>query len=361
MSAILRKFDWPLVLIAVSLVSFGLLTLYGIGPLARDFFYRQILFLVIGLGAVFLFAKIDYRIFKNFSIVAILFYAVIILFLFAVLQVSPIRSVRSWITLHTFQFEPSEVAKLALLLLLAKYFSRKHVEIYSIRHIVASFFYTAVPAFLVFIQPDLGSAVIFFIIWFALLFASGVKKEHVVGILIIGVLFASFAWVGILEDYQKNRISSFLNPFSDPRGEGYSVIQSRIAIGSGLWLGAGLGKGTQSSGGFLPEAHTDFIFASLAEQFGFVGVAALVFLILMLVLRVSQICRRAKDNFSKLFGIGFISIFLFHTILNIGINIGFLPVTGLPFSFVSYGGSHLLTLMIGIGIIESIKIHGIYG
>src|SRR3989338_3315212 len=187
----LKKLDWPLLILVISIVGVGLLTLYGIGPRGHNFFYRQSLFLAIGLGAVLLFSNIDYRIFKNSSFVVILFYIFSLLLLITVLQFSTIRAVRSWIVVHTFQFEPSEMAKLVIIILLAKYFSQKHAEIYRVRHVVASFIYTAIPAFLIFIQPDLGSAFIFFIIWFALLFVSGIKYQHLIAILILIILFAS--------------------------------------------------------------------------------------------------------------------------------------------------------------------------
>lgn len=361
LSTFVRKFDWPLFIIVAVIVSVGLITLYGIGPLARDFFYRQLLFLGVGILILFIVANIDYRIFKNFSLIVISLYAASLVFLIGALQSSPIRAVHSWIVFRTFQFGPAELAKLTLIILLAKYFSQKHVEIYRINHVIVSFIYAAIPTFLVFIQPDIGSASLFLIIWFLILLAAGVRRRHVFAIIIISVLFFSVAWVGILEDYQKNRITSFLNPLLDPQGAGYSIIQSKIAIGSGSWFGTGWGRGTQSSRGFLPEAHTDFIFASFAEQFGLLGVIILISLIFSLIWRISHICKRASNNFSKLFGVGFIFLIGGHMLLSIGINTGLLPVTGIPFSFMSYGGSHLLTLMAGIGIIQSIKIHSLYG
>lgn len=351
----IRKFDWPLLVMVAALLGIGMLTLYGIGPSSRDFFYRQLIFAGAGFIVMAVVAGIDYRIFKNFSFPVALLYIISLIFLFGVLQFSPIRAVRSWIVVHTFQFEPSEIAKLTLIILLAKYFSQKHIEIFRVRHVIVSFIYVAIPSVLVFIQPDFGSALIFLIIWLAVLLASGIKKQHIAAILIFAVLFLSIAWIGILEPFQKNRITSFLNPLLDPKGAGYSTIQSRIAIGSGSWFGNGWGKGTQSSSGFLPEAHTDFIFASFAEQFGMTGVITIFFIVTMLLWRISDICKKAGNNFSKLFGIGFISFVGTHILLNMGINIGLLPVTGLPFSFVSYGGSHLISLMAGIGIIQSIK------
>lgn len=359
--ALLRKIDWPLFSIITALVGMGLLTIYGIGPNARSFFYREIIFFSAGIAIMFAMASVDYRVFKNITSIVLVLYGIAVFLLLTVLQLGTIRAVRSWIVVHGLRIEPAEVAKLAVLILLAKYFSQKNVEIHRISHVVVSFIYAATPAFLTFIQPDLGSAVIFILVWFTLLLVSGARRRHIIGIIILALLFGAIAWLAVLQPYQKARLTSFLDPLDDPKGAGYSVIQSRIAIGSGGWYGMGLGKGTQARSGFLPEAHTDFIFASFAEQFGLAGGSVILVLFLSLVWRISYICQRAGNNFAKLFGIGFISLFGAHVILNIGINLGLLPVTGIPLSFVSYGGSHLAMLMIGVGIIQSIKVHSSYG
>jgi len=355
-----KKFDWPLLALTMLLTGMGLMTLFGIGQYARDFFWKQLIFLGLGVGVIFLVSRIDYRIFRNYSGVVLAVYGFTVVLLLAVLQFSSVRAVKSWITIHTFQFEPSELAKIAAIIILAKYFSQRHVEINDIKHIIVSAIYIGIPAGLVLIQPDLGSASVFFAIWIAMLLAVNVPLKHFIAIAILVVIITSIGWVVFLEGYQKARITSFLDPFDDPRGAGYSMIQSKIAIGAGGWFGAGLGNGTQATKGFLPEAQTDFIFSAFVEQFGFFGAVLFMIVFSALVLRIIGICRRADNNFAKLFGIGFIALITSHTLISIGINIGLLPVTGIPLSFLSSGGSHLMVLMTGIGIIESIKVHGIY-
>jgi len=275
--------------------------------------------------------------------------------LFVSLASQEIRGVNAWISIGSFNVEPSEFAKIAIVILLAKYFSQKHTEIYKARHIIASGIYVAIPVFLVLRQPDLGSAFIFFAIWISMLLVAGIKRKHLVIIVLTAILVGLIAWLVLLAPYQKNRIISFLDPYLDPKGEGYSIIQSRIAIGSGSILGNGFGQGTQASFGFLPEAHTDFAFASFAEQFGFVGVLGIFALLTMFLFRIGKIGFSVNNNFAKLFSIGFIAFIFSHVIINAGMNLGLLPITGIPFPFLSYGGSFLIATTLGIGLLESIR------
>lgn len=350
------KFDWPLFFLWLILVGAGLLTMWGIENLARPFFQKQLFFFLFGLGVIFLIALVDYRIFKNSSVPALLIYAVAIVLLLISLASGSIRGINAWISVGSFRLEPSEFAKLALVILLAKYFSQKHVEIYRVHHLIVSGFYVGVPAFLVLVQPDLGSAFIFFVIWLAMLLAVGIRRNHLLVILVVSVLFSLIAWSGFLETYQKNRILSFLDPYLDPKGEGYSIIQSRIAVGSGGWLGNGLGKGTQSRFGFLPEAHTDFAFASFAEQFGLAGVITCFGVLWLLLLRIGKIGFGVRNNFARLFSVGLMAFIFAHVVVNAGMNLGLLPVTGISFPFLSYGGSFLFALTVGVGMMQSIKI-----
>lgn len=351
-----NKFDWPLFFIFLTLAGIGLLTIFGIGGFALVFFERQAWFLGIAVGLIFLFSSFDYRILKNYSLASVIIYLLAIFLLLFSLGSASVRGINAWITIGAFRVEPSEFAKLAVIILLAKYFSQKHVEIYKTRHIIASGFYAGLPAFLVLIQPDLGSAFIFFIIWLFMLLAAGTKRKHLLIIFLVLVIVSSVAWFGFLAPYQKNRISSFLDPYVDPKGEGYSIIQSRIAVGSGSWWGNGFGKGSQAGFGYLPEAHTDFAFASYAEQFGFLGVAGLFLVLGIFLFRVGKIGFGARNNFAKLFSIGMIAFIFSHVIINAGMNMGLVPITGIPFPFLSYGGSFLAALSIGLGLLESIKI-----
>lgn len=352
----LGKFDWPLFSIWAVLVGGGLINMLGMGEIAKTFFQRQIWFGLFGGALIFFIPLIDYRIFKNYSAPSVVIYVVAIILLLVSLASTSIRGINAWISLGEFRLEPSEFAKLALIILLSKYFSQKHVEIYRVHHLIASGFYVGVPAFLILIQPDLGSAFIFFVIWLAMLLTAGVKRNHLLVILALAILLALIAWSSFLEPYQKNRILSFLNPYLDPKGEGYSIIQSKIAIGSGGMFGNGFAKGTQSRFGFLPEAHTDFAFASFAEQFGLIGILSCFAALLALFMRIGKIGFGARNNFARLFAIGFMTFILVHVIINAGMNLGLLPITGISFPFLSYGGSFLIALTIGVGMVEGIKV-----
>lgn len=351
-----RNFDWPLFFIFLALSGAGLLTIFGIGENARIFFERQLWFLVTAVGLIFLISFFDYRILKNYSLVSVLIYLLAVILLLVSLGSSAIRGVSAWIAVGPFRVEPSELAKLAVIILLAKYFSQKHVEIYKTYHLIISGFYVGLPAFLVLRQPDLGSAFIFFAIWLSMLLAAGIKRRHLLNIILAMTVAASVAWFSFLAPYQKSRISSFFDPYLDPRGEGYSIIQSRIAVGSGLFWGNGLGQGTQAGLGYLPEAHTDFAFASYAEQFGFAGLTGLFLTLTAFIFRIGKIGFETRNNFAKLFSIGMIAFIFSHVIINAGMNLGLLPITGIPFPFLSYGGSFFITLALGIGLLESIRI-----
>ena len=331
------------------------MSILGIWEAAKVFFQRQSIFLGVAAGLIFLLSFFDYRILKNYSFASLAFYLFALILLFASLASSSVRGINAWIAIGPFRLEPSELAKLAVIILLAKYFSQKHIEIYKAHHIVVSGLYVGLPAFLVLIQPDLGSAFIFFAIWLSMLLAVGIKRKHLLTIFLAVVVLGSVAWFSFLEPYQKSRISSFLNPYLDPRGEGYSIIQSKIAVGSGSVWGNGFGKGTQSKFGYLPEAHTDFAFAAFAEQFGFVGLVGLFLAFGALLVRIGKIGFMARNNFAKLFSIGMIAFIFSHVMINAGMNMGLLPITGIPFPFISYGGSFLIALSLGVGLLESIR------
>lgn len=352
----LAKFDWPLFLIWLLLVSVGLVTMGGIGETARPFLQKQVWFSLVGLALILVIPLLDYRIFKNYSAPAMIIYLVSLGLLCLSLASGAVRGINAWITIGPFRLEPSEFAKLTLVILLAKYFSQKHIEIYRVHHLFASGLYTASPAFLTLLQPDLGSAFVFFVIWLSMLLTAGVKRNHLLVILILAVIASLVAWSFFLETYQKNRIISFANPYLDPKGEGYSIIQSKIAIGSGQIWGTGFGQGTQSKFGFLPEAHTDFAFASFAEQFGLIGVTGIFSMLSFLFFRIGRIGFAVRNNFAKLFSIGFITFIFVHVVINAGMNLGLLPITGISFPFLSYGGSFLMAITLGVAFVEAIKV-----
>ena len=351
--------DWVLVAAIVPLFLAGLISMKGLGPVDEDYFFsRQLIWIGIGFVLFFIASTIDWRFLRNgwllFGIYSFGIAVLAALLIFA----RAVRGAQSWIPLGFFSLEPAEPMKLVLILILAKYFSRRHVEIAHVKHIVVSGLYAFVPTLLIFIQPDLGSAIIFSFIWFGMILVSGVSKKHLLVILAIAVISFLVLWFFILEPYQKTRVSSFLNPYLDPKGAGYNALQSMIAVGSGGLWGTGVGYGTQSRLGYLPEHQTDFIFAAFAQEWGFIGVLVLFFLMGLLYWRLLKLSFSGQTNFEKLFGLGLIFFILIHSVVHIGTNIGLLPITGISLPFLSYGGSHTITVLLGLGIQMGMRKYG---
>ncbi len=339
----------------VVLVGLGIASFYNIGPRSPDFIKRQSLFLAIGLIVMLAISFFDYRILKNFSSASIVLYLIAIVLLLIALASREIRGVSSWIVFKNFTIEPAEFAKLSLIILLAKYFSQKHVEIYHARHILASAVYALIPAALTFTQPDLGSVIVLISIWLGMLFFAGIKRNHLLVILMLSIIVSTVGWFAVLKPYQKERLVSFLNPYLDPRGSGYNILQSKTTFGSGQLIGIEFNKNAYQKA-LVPEPYNDFAFANFARKFGFAGIIILITLLLLLMFRIGSIAVRTDNNFAKLFSLGFLTMIFAHVFINAGVNLGLLPITGIPFSFLSYGGSHLVVLMIGLGIIQNIRI-----
>lgn len=357
-----QKLDKVLVLAVVSLSFFSLLELTGMAQnnaVYAVYQHKQLLFIALGIAAMFAVSFIDYRFFKNNSYAVMLLYVLSLVFLALLLVLgSKIKGATSWFRLGEFAFGPIEITKIAIVMVLAKYFSARHIEVHRVFHIVLSFAYVAIPLALILLQPDLGSAIIVFSIWFGILFFSGMSKKHIAILMLLGVIVSTFAWTNVLKPYQQDRILTFLDVYRDPQGSGYNVIQSMIAIGDGGVFGKGLGYGSQVQLGFLPESHTDFMFASIAEEFGFAGVALIFFLLSVIFWRITRIALEAHNNFAKLFCVGMIVLLFVQIVINMGMNLGIMPVTGIPFPFISYGGSSLISLFIGIGLVQSIRVRG---
>ncbi|MFP4616546.1 MAG: FtsW/RodA/SpoVE family cell cycle protein [Candidatus Paceibacterota bacterium] len=254
-----------------------------------------------------------------------------------------------------FSLQLSELAKLVLVILLAKYFSKRHVEIASFRHIFISGVYAIIFFILIFLQPDLGSAVIIFLIWLGMIMVSGVSLKHLGVVFLIGVMAFAAMWSFALQDYQKDRVVSFIKPYADVEGSGYHTRQSVIAIGSGEMFGKGIGYGTQSQLRFLPEHHTDFIFAAFAEEWGFVGMALLFFLYGVIIWRLLVNAQKGETNFETLFGIGLVVILISHIVIHAGANLGMMPVTGTTLPFMSFGGSHTITTFAALGMFMAMR------
>ena len=352
----LKKFDWVLVGAVLVLCAVSLLVLYGIdqGTKETNYFGRQISNLFIGLAVMFFLGFLDFRIFKNYSLILSFLYIALVAILVAVLfWGTKIRGTAGWFDLGFINFEPVELAKIVILLLLAKYFSGRHVEVYRPRHLVISALYVFIPIFLVLLQPDLGSVLILASIWLAIVLLSEIKKRHLLILLFGGVLVFAAAWLFFLAPYQKARILSVFDAARDPLGSSYNLIQSKIAVGSGNFWGRGLGQGTQGQLDFLPEKHNDFIFAVFAEEWGFLGVIFLLSFFALFFWRLIRASLRSSNNFSKLFISGFAAMIFAQVFINIGMNMGLVPVTGISLPFLSYGGSNLLINFAGLGIIQN--------
>ena len=348
------RLDWTLVVATVPLVLFGLVTMSSFTQ-ESYYFSRQITWVCLAYALFFIASFIDWRWLRKSSVVVI-FYLItltVLAFLFIVGQVS--HGAQSWLSFGGFSLQPSDFMKLALILVLAKYFSKRHVEIANIRHIVVSGLYAFIPFAIILIQPDFGSALIIFSIWLGMILVSGVSKKHLILLLLFAVISSFFAWSFLLHPYQQNRILTFVHPLADIRGSSYNAFQSTIAVGSGEVLGKGVGYGTQSRLKFLPEYQTDFIFAAFAEEWGLIGVLIFFLLFGIILWRISLTAMVGGTNFETLFGLGLLIMLLAHLIVHVGMNIGILPVTGLPMPFMSYGGSHLLVEFIGLGILMGMR------
>lgn len=346
--------DWILFLAVLPLLGAGLITMNSfVGDNAL--FLHQSMWIAIALGAFFVVSLVDVRFLRRTEVLVGLFLLFILLLLSLLLVGSTVQGARSWIDFGAFSFQPSDLTKIILILILAKYFSRRHVEIAHIKHILVSGLYAFIPFALVFFQPDFGTAIIIFLVWFGMILASGISKKHL--LILFGICAATLGilWNFVFHDYQKDRITAFLHPYADIQGAGYNAYQSMVAVGSGELLGKGVGYGTQSRLKFLPEHETDFVFAAFAEEWGFAGVLILFFLFGVVIWRILAIALVGMTNFETLFGIGLAALFMSHFLIHIGTNVGLLPVTGTTIPFMSYGGSHLLTEFIGLGILMSMR------
>lgn len=357
MADFFRRMDWALNGAIAILISASLVAIASAKP---GEFASQAVALAIGLCLMTLFAAIDWRSAGSHRSVALTFYGAGIALLVATYFFAPpIRGVKSWLVFEGMRFQTSEFMKLGLIVLYSYYFAKRHVGIAEWKNILIPGLYAAVPAVLVMIQPDMGSALIIVGIFIAYLFMSGIRWSHIfVGIGLFAAT-AAFGW-GYLAEYQRDRVRGLFNPSRDPLGVNYNVIQSKIAIGSGGLVGKGWKQGTQTQLGFLPEAGNDFIIASIAEEWGLAGVLLVFGAFVVAVWRAIAIAMRARGNFGALVCLGFVAFLGLHIAFNVGSAAGFMPVVGVPLPFVSSGGSNLLTFFMILGILQSIAIRSVF-
>lgn len=346
--------DWRLFLPALILSLAGLVTMNSFTG-ENYFFFRQSIWILVSVIVYLASTAVDWRFLRQRRVVFFIFLAMLsmLIILLAVGQVT--RGTVSWFQFGSLAFQPSDLAKLVLIIILAKYFSRRHIEIKHYRHILISSLYAFLILILVFLQPDFGGAVVIFAIWFGMVLVSGISKKHLAFVGIAGLVVSATLWLFVFQPYQKARILTFINPLADVRGAGYNAYQSTIAVGSGQIFGKGIGEGSQSKLEYLPEYETDFIFAAFAEEWGFVGTTLLLVVIILLLFRIVNNAEHSATNFETLFGLGVTILFAVHVAIHAGMNIGIMPVTGITFPFMSYGGSHLVTEWFTLGILSSMK------
>lgn len=346
--------DWILFGSIIPLVIGGLVTMYSFSGEA-NLFERQSIWIGVSFFVFFILSFVDFRFFRKTAPVVLVYLSSVSFLLLVLLIGKTVKGAKSWIDLGFFSFQPADFAKLALILILSKYFSKRHVEIGNIRHILVSGLYAFGLFFLVMLQPDLGLGIILFLIWFGMILVAGISKKHLFAVVMIGAVTFAGLWVYVFKDYQKKRIMTFIHPLADIRGAGYNSYQSTIAVGSGGVLGKGVGYGTQSRLNYLPEYETDFIFAAYSEEWGFFGVLFLLGSFGLLIFRIMDNAIKGETNFEILFGSGVAIMFIGHFIINIGMNMGIMPVTGIPLPFVSYGGSHILVSFTALGLLMGMR------
>lgn len=341
-----EKFDRVTLFLILAIGSLSLLTTFAIN---RSLFTSQLIFWVLGLIVFYIASHFDHVTIKK---IALPMYAICVILLSSLFLIGdPVRGSIRWIDLGFFRFQPSELTKVALIFLLADFFGKNSAG--KLKNVILSLVIVGIPAALVFKEPDLGNSLSLLAIWGGMSLIAGLRVKHMVTIGFVVVLLV-FLGVEFLSPYQKNRIETFLNPNNDPLGTGYNVIQSQIATGSGGIFGKGLGRGSQSQLNFLPEAESDFIFAAYVEQLGFLGAVLLLSLYTYLIYRILT-SLSTPDTFSKLIISGTGSFLAFQFFVNVGMNMGILPVTGITLPLVSYGGSSLISTLFLIGVIFSIR------
>jgi rod shape determining protein RodA len=344
-----EKHDVTLFIAIVFIALAGLITMSSF-HVGDNYFWKQGTWILIGISAYFIASRVDYRFLRDTRVVVGMY--LMVTFVLALLFVlgNVAKGAQSWFNVGGIAFQPADLMKLVLIILLAKYFSRRHVEIANIRHIIVSGLYAFIPFLLVVLQPDFGSAMVLFFIWFGMVLVSGISKKHLFAVFAVGIITFSLAWQFVFKPYQKARLVNFIYPLQDIRGTGYNAYQSTIAVGSGGLLGKGVGYGTQSRLNFLPEYKTDFIFAAYAEEWGFVGSILLLIFYFIVMYKLSTKALNADSSFEALFTYGVMIWFCTHIAINIGMNIGIMPVTGIPLPLMSYGGSHLLAECLALGM-----------
>lgn len=354
---ILKNIEWGILICVVLLIAIGLVALFSATQeSSQDELKRQIIWLVISIPIMILVICIDYEVIAKISPI---FYGIILILLLLVLFTTSVNGAKSWFNLGLFSFQPSEFAKIFVILMfsyvITKIQKNGKDEISRPTRLLLILLIVAVPILLIIKQPDYGTAVAFLVATIFMLFTAGIKKRYIICTILLIAIAVPLLYFFVLPEHAKTRIDVFLNPNLDPRGAGYNIIQSKLAVGAGELFGMGLLKGNQTQLGFLYPKTTDFIFSVIGEEMGFVATAGIVILYVILITKAIYVAKTAKDDLGSYIAMGIAGIFLFHMLENIGMTIGLLPITGVPLPFVSYGGSSLLTNLILVALLLNIS------
>ncbi|MFH2145843.1 MAG: rod shape-determining protein RodA [Candidatus Omnitrophota bacterium] len=351
------KSDKLLIIVLTLLLIFGLAALYSassqkITAGGKNFVINQIIWIILGAGIAFLITRVNYH---SFLSVAYIIYAIQIIFLILVLFLGKtVLGAQRWINFGGIGFQPSEFSKIFTVLILARIVGDEPQRFQTVKGLITPFLIVIIPMSLIFLQPDLGTALIFIPIFLTMLWVGGIKIKYLGAAMSSIALCLPLFWQ-MLRDYQKDRLLVFLNPNLDPLGAGYTINQSKIAIGSGMFTGKGWLAGTQTQLNFIPERHTDFIFSVIGEETGFIGASIILILFLILILKALKVAETTKNISGRLIVAGMATILALHVIINIGMTLGLMPVVGMPLPFLSYGGSALITNFMAVGFILNVR------
>lgn len=354
----LKNFDWILFSAVLLLICFGLAEIYSVALGQKDAdlfnFKKQIFFVIIGLLLFFCLAFFDYHLLRSYSNYFFVFGAIILLGV--LMSGHVIRGTRGWFSIGSFGLQPVEFIKFILILFLARYFSLASIKINPLKHILLTGSGLAIFLVLVLAQPDFGSALMLFLLWMTMITLIGLNKKYLLSIALIIITVMTASWLFFFKDYQKQRIITFLNPSANSLNQGYNISQAIIAVGSGRITGRGLGFGSQSQLKFLPEAQTDFIFAVIAEESGLIGVFLVLLFFAIFFFRCLYHLKKINNDFGIFFILSVVCLIFIEMFINIGMNIGMLPVVGISLPFLSYGGSAMISSLMLVGVVESIII-----
>ena len=358
MRSIFRNTDYIILILALILATIGVVGIYSAGlnsTSSSDEYIKQIMWIGISLCIMFAVWMLDHHV---SSVIGIIGYPICLVLLVAVLFTTEINGASSWFNIGSIQIQPSEFMKIAYILAFAKYIDFVYTKG---KDAINKWYYVAiaiciflVPVGLIMLQPDFGTALVFASITFFMPFKSGLSYKYVIAIIAILIITVPLLYFFVLSEYQQERIQVFFNPEQEPLGAGYNAIQSKIAVGSGMLFGTGFTKGTQTQWGYLPVKSSDFIFAVLSEEMGFIMSAIIVIIYVVLLYRILKVAETSKDRLGSTIAVGVFGMFFFHFLENIGMTIGLMPITGIPLPFVSYGGSSMLTNFIALGLVLSI-------